>query len=68
MAGLFAGNPAETILARSLVALVIGYAIGVVVGTIGERTVEEGIKQYQENRPIPGAKGELSAQSLKLSA
>ena len=68
MAGLFAGNPAETILARSLVALVVGYFVGMIVGAIGERTVVEGIKQYQLNRPIPGAKDGPSAQSLKLSA
>ncbi len=68
MAGLFAGNPAETILARSLVALVVGYFVGMIVGTIGERTVQEGIRKYEQNRPVPGAKGEPSAQSLKLSA
>ena len=68
MAGLFAGNPAETILARSLVAMVIGYAIGLVVGMIGERTVEEGIGMYQKKRPVEAAKGEPGAGSLKLSA
>ena len=68
MAGLFTGNPAETILARSLVAMLVGYALGIVVGMIGERTVVEGIRQYEKARPIPAGKGDAGARFLKLSA
>jgi hypothetical protein len=69
MAGLFAGNPADTILIRALIALVGGHVVGLVVGSIGERTIVEGIRTYEKNRPVPAARTESSgSSSLKLSA
>ncbi len=48
--GLFAGNPIDTILARAIGALVVGSLIGMVIGAIGERTVAEGIRKYEQDR------------------
>lgn len=48
--GLFAGNPTDTILTRAIAALVVGSLVGMVVGTIGERTVAEAIEKYQRDR------------------
>jgi putative Mn2+ efflux pump MntP len=69
MAGLFAGNPTDTILVRSLVAMAIGQVIGMVVGSIGERTVAEGIRAYEGKRLASEAKIDSSGSGLvKLSA
>ena len=59
VAGMLAGNPAETILLRSLIAMVIAQAVGYIVGTIGERTINEGlaaseIAQNKGPSPSPG--------------
>jgi len=51
-AGLFADNPAETILLRALGAMVIGQVVGTIVGAIGERTVAEALKKYKETHPV----------------
>ena len=61
LAGLFADNPAETILLRALVALVAGQVVGLIVGAIGERTVGEAIKAYEKARPVPGTKAGATA-------
>ena len=48
--GIFAGNPINTILARAIVSLVVGSLVGMVIGAIGERTVAEGIRKYEQDR------------------
>ena len=48
--GLFAGNPTDIILTRAIGALVVGSLVGMVVGTIGERTVAEAIGKYQRDQ------------------
>ena len=54
--GLFAGNPIDTILARAIGALVVGSLVGMAVGTIGERTVFEAIRKYEQDRASAKAK------------
>jgi hypothetical protein len=49
VAGMLAGNPAETILIRALVAMVVVQAVGFVVGSIGERTIAEAL-ETSENK------------------
>jgi membrane protein DedA with SNARE-associated domain len=61
LSGLFAGNPAETILLRAIIALVVGNLLGFIIGTIGERTVAEAVTKYQNDHPIPGVKTGTSA-------
>ena len=56
LSGLFAGNPADTILLRALLALIVGNLVGMFVGAIGERTIAEAVTTYQKNHPIPGIK------------
>ncbi|HMN42493.1 MAG TPA: hypothetical protein PKE29_16755 [Phycisphaerales bacterium] len=72
LAGLFAGNPAETILLRSLVAMVAGQTVGMIIGMICERVVNEATAGYEKAHPIGGprpepASGAPGAGSKKLS-
>ena len=57
LAGLFAGNPTETILVRALIAMFVGNLIGMIVGSIGERTVLEAFRKYQKDRSGASVKG-----------
>jgi hypothetical protein len=54
IAGLFAGNPADTILLRSLVAMVGGQVLGLIVGMICERVVTDAVGAYEKSHPIGG--------------
>lgn len=54
VAGLSAGNPADTILLRAIVALVAGQIVGLVCGAVAERTVGDAMDRYRASRPIPG--------------
>jgi hypothetical protein len=56
VAGLLAGNPPETILMRALLALVGGQIFGLIVGSIGERTVAEALAASEKYGKSEGAK------------
>lgn len=53
LAGWVAGNPGVLILARSLVCMAIGYAVGRVLGWAAEIAASEYITGYRAARPIP---------------
>lgn len=55
-AGLAAGNPAEVVLLRGVVSMIVCNVLGWVVGAVAERTLEDGIKSYQLLRPVPEAR------------
>ena len=54
-AGLGAGNSASDVLLRALVATAVCYLLGLVVGAIGERTLNEYVKSYFAARAVPSA-------------
>lgn len=60
LAGLFAGNPAETILLRSLIAMVACQVVGMVIGMICERVITEATVVYEKTHPIGGQRPESS--------
>lgn len=51
IAGMAADNPVETVLTRALVALVVCFVAGSLIGAIGERVVDERVG-------VPGPAGE----------
>lgn len=67
--GLMAGNPMETILGRALVCLVVGNVVGFVAGLLAERTIAEGVRVYQQSRPVPAGSsgGAPSGAASKIS-
>ncbi len=52
VAGLFAGNESTEILIRALISMLLCYVLGLVLGAIGERTIEEHIRDYIAARPV----------------
>jgi hypothetical protein len=68
LAGLFANNPAETILLRALISLVAANLVGMIVGAIGERTIAEALAKYREDHPIPTLKPSTPDASAPVSS
>lgn len=50
VAGLAADNPAEVILGRSIIAMLICHLVGWIVGGILERIFRDGVKSYENER------------------
>ncbi|MBL8761527.1 MAG: hypothetical protein JNL50_09515 [Phycisphaerae bacterium] len=50
-AGLLTGNPAGVVLGRALLALVVGQMLGVVIGQVGTRVVEDQLRAYVSSNP-----------------
>lgn len=53
LSGLLVDNPASAILSRALVALLLCYVLGLVVGAICEYVVREHLERYKEAHPVP---------------
>lgn len=51
--GLAADNPAGTILKRALIAMLICWFIGRLVGQVAQRAVQDHIDAYKVENPIP---------------
>lgn len=58
-AGLASGNPTDTILGRALLCLVVCYVVGLAVGAVAERAVDEHVRAHEAANPegdvAPGA-------------
>ena len=73
VAGLSAGNPAETVIGRAIVAMLCVQLVGVLCGWIAERSVNDAVRRYRDTRPIPevktrGAEAALSPAPTPASA
>jgi len=53
VSGLAAHNPSNVVLSRALWALVACYAVGWILGTIGELIVAQHLGLYAKRNPIP---------------
>jgi hypothetical protein len=54
LVGLFAGNPALTILWRSLLVMLGAWVVGRVVGAVVQSALDEHLKNYRDANPLPG--------------
>jgi hypothetical protein len=52
-AGLAAGNAASDVLLRAVGAMIVCHLVGLVVGVVGERTLDEYVRSYYAARPSP---------------
>ena len=52
VAGLFAHNPASSILIRALIAMIVCYPVGLIIGLICQRLILDHIKVQQEAASI----------------
>jgi hypothetical protein len=51
LAGLGSGNPAPSVLVRALIAMLVCYPIGLVLGTIAQRLVQDEIERHRDSNP-----------------
>lgn len=66
IAGLASGNPAVLVLGRALVAMILCYPVGFVVGIVCERVIEQHRDQYEQDHPVPSdeeERGDAAASS-----
>jgi ABC-type proline/glycine betaine transport system permease subunit len=49
--GIWADNPALTTIARALVAMVVCYLVGSIIGSIAQRVIDENIQNYKQANP-----------------
>lgn len=63
--GLFAGNPSLTILQSALAAGFACFLIGLLIGRIAQRVIEDDIAQYQQQHPIPDEQEALAAEDAR---
>jgi len=66
--GMAAGNPAESILGRALMAMFACFAIGSLIGHVAERIVSDHIEQYQRNNPLPSMEMEAHTEAAAETA
>lgn len=52
IAGLAVDNPADSILSRAIISMLVCNAIGLVVGSLAERAVSEAVAEYVSDRPV----------------
>ena len=50
--GLAVDNPALTILSRALGSMIACYILGVLIGTVAQRAIDEHIAQYKKKNPL----------------
>lgn len=65
--GVAVGNTASTILWRAIAVMVLGWLVGLAIGAIAQRTVEDYLKAYKEQHPIPGDTPEDDEQGKDLA-
>ena len=61
-AGLMAHNTADVVLGRALLAMVLGKGLGLVIGLVGTRVVEDQLRAYVSSNPH-GSRREVSTGS-----
>ncbi|MEO1235787.1 MAG: hypothetical protein AAFX76_03245 [Planctomycetota bacterium] len=53
LVGVMAENPLPTVLGRALFTMIVCYAVGLVVGGVAQRTVDQHIEHHKQHHPIP---------------
>jgi putative Mn2+ efflux pump MntP len=63
VSGLAAGNSAQRVLTTALISMIVCQIAGLLVGIVGERTVNDYVQTYKRDHPIPGAPRALAEDS-----
>lgn len=61
VAGLLSDNPATTTIWRALVAMVVCWFAGRIIGEMADRALNEHLEQYKAEHPIPEDLSQLPA-------
>lgn len=65
--GFAVGNTTTTILWRAIGIMVLGWLVGLAIGAIAQRTVDDHVRTYKEQHPIPGAAPENDDQGTDMA-
>ncbi|MEN0020762.1 MAG: hypothetical protein AAF747_07760 [Planctomycetota bacterium] len=52
-AGLAVGNEPVGVMMRALVAMFFGYIVGLVLGAVGARAIDEHVEEHEASKPVP---------------
>jgi len=53
VSGIFSGNAASSVVGRALVAMIVCYPVGLVVGMICQRVISDHINAHVDANPVP---------------
>ena len=62
LAGLAADNPSDQILTRALLSMLGCQLIGLAIGAVAERTIDERLEAHRASNPMDDGAGALSAE------
>jgi hypothetical protein len=51
--GVLSDSPTSQVILRAMWVMLVGWCVGMVIGTFAQRIVEEHIESYKKARPIP---------------
>ena len=60
LSGLHAGQPADAILWRAILSIMICYPAGLVIGLVGRAAVTDHVQEYQAAHPAPDLNSPLN--------
>lgn len=61
LVGVYAGNDAATVILRAILVMLGCYFVGLIVGAIASRAIEDHITRYKREHPIPQNVQDLQA-------
>lgn len=53
LAGLAGGSPSLTVLSRAVVAMMLCYPVGLIIGMVCDHVIRLHLQDYQKQKPIP---------------
>ncbi len=69
IAGLAGGNPTAAILQRAIICMLVCYPVGLAIGLLAERIIQDHIQVHQDANPAPDSGTEpLVAQPAPIDA
>jgi len=68
LVGLYHGNPALSIVISSFLTMIAAYVVGLIVGAVAQRAVDEHVRRHKTNNPLPGDEIAAPLESHELPA
>ena len=67
IAGVAGGNPTGGVLTRAMISMIVCYPIGLIIGLICERVVDNHLREHRAQHPVPPRHGDKSASQAETS-
>jgi len=66
--GLYHGNPALSIVISSFFTMIAAYVVGLIVGAVAQRAVDEHIRRHKADNPLPDEQTAAELETPELNA